>query len=182
MTKVSKTQFAVLGMLAIKPMSGYEIKQMMEQSTNHFWRESNGQLYPTLSRLTEDEFVTFEEEMVGEKQRKIYTITKSGMKTLEAWLQNEVEHYPERNELLLKLFFGKNVPVAVSIQHIKNWAEECKDRLAFYHEVANEIEATRGEMPHAIYYLLTVNAGIKSAEAEIVWCEDSIRMLKQYDK
>jgi len=31
---------SILGALSIQPMSGYEIKKMMAESTNYFWTET----------------------------------------------------------------------------------------------------------------------------------------------
>ena len=45
------TAEALLGMLSLGPMSGYEIRQPIEESIGNFWRESFGQIYPTLKRL-----------------------------------------------------------------------------------------------------------------------------------
>ena len=43
MTKMtSKTPYAILGMLSIEPMSGYDIRQIMRNSTANFWSESDG--------------------------------------------------------------------------------------------------------------------------------------------
>jgi len=49
---VNKTRFAVLGLLSIRPMSGYDLKQVIESSTRNFWSESYGQIYPVLRELT----------------------------------------------------------------------------------------------------------------------------------
>lgn len=50
MARENKTQYAILGCLLIKPMTAYEIKQFMNQYTNHFWTEREGQLYPTFGQ------------------------------------------------------------------------------------------------------------------------------------
>ena len=114
----NKTQYAILGALSIQPMSGYEIKKMMAGSTNYFWSESNGQIYPTLAKLAKAKLVTIEEQMTGSKQRKVYSLTKSGKNSLQQWLRESVEYSPQRDELLLKLFFGKNISPKISINHI----------------------------------------------------------------
>lgn len=36
MLKTKKNQYAVLGLLSIAPMSGYEIKRFMQKSTDNF--------------------------------------------------------------------------------------------------------------------------------------------------
>ena len=45
------SRYAVLGMLSIRPMSGYDIKQAIGESVVHFWDESYGRIYPSLQRL-----------------------------------------------------------------------------------------------------------------------------------
>jgi DNA-binding PadR family transcriptional regulator len=46
-----KSKYAILGMLSIAPMSGYDIKKQVETSISNFWSESYGQIYPALRNL-----------------------------------------------------------------------------------------------------------------------------------
>ncbi|UCB53625.1 MAG: PadR family transcriptional regulator, partial [Candidatus Zixiibacteriota bacterium] len=48
MPRANKTEFAVLGLLSLSPMSGYDMKAFISQSIGYFWQESYGQLYPAL--------------------------------------------------------------------------------------------------------------------------------------
>lgn len=180
MTTRSKTQYAVLGALSIEPMSGYEMKKMMAMSTDHFWSESNGQLYPTLAKLAENKFVTVKEEMVGEKQRKIYAITKSGKEKLRQWLLEDVEDYPARNALLLKLFYGHNVSPSVSIRHIEKHAEKCKQALSIYKDIESRLEQMVKEGKRPVYFLLTVKSGVNIVCAQLEWCKESIKLIRKY--
>ena len=52
------TDFALLGLLSIEPMSGYDIRQNFQESLNFFWNESYGQIYPALKRLLARGFIT----------------------------------------------------------------------------------------------------------------------------
>ncbi len=45
------TPNALLGLLSLGPMSGYDIRQLISQSIGYFWSESYGQIYPGLKRL-----------------------------------------------------------------------------------------------------------------------------------
>src|SRR5438132_1157029 len=42
------TPYAVLGMLSLAPMSGYDIRKESETSIGYFWSESYGQLSPAM--------------------------------------------------------------------------------------------------------------------------------------
>jgi len=44
--------FAVLGMLSLGALSGYEIRRELAESIGTFWSESYGQIYPALRELS----------------------------------------------------------------------------------------------------------------------------------
>jgi DNA-binding PadR family transcriptional regulator len=45
------TAYVILGILGLGPHSGYDIKQLADLSTRHFWATSYGQIYPELKML-----------------------------------------------------------------------------------------------------------------------------------
>ena len=49
--KENKSKYAIMGMLSMGPMSGYDIKKRFEKSLSYFWNESYGQIYPILRKL-----------------------------------------------------------------------------------------------------------------------------------
>jgi len=69
---------AILGVLADRPMHGYEVIGELEQRSGGRWRPSPGSVYPTL-QLLEDEGLVKGEERDG---RKVFAITDAGRKTL----------------------------------------------------------------------------------------------------
>jgi DNA-binding PadR family transcriptional regulator len=103
---LSPTAYVVLGFLAWRPMSGYEIKGLVDKSTRLFWTASYGQIYPELRRLAEDGLVTGTDSPTGGRKRTVYSLTAKGRTALEKWLAEEPETYETRDEGLLKLFFA----------------------------------------------------------------------------
>src|SRR5277367_6833605 len=101
------TANALLGLLSIKPMSGYDVRQLIPESIGHFWRESYGQIYPALKRLAAAGLVTRRtERQKGRPDRNVYSLTAAGRKQLRDWLGTPAAQAVPRDELLLKLFFG----------------------------------------------------------------------------
>src|SRR2546422_4002758 len=49
--RANTSRYAILGVLSRRPMSGYDVKKLIERSIAHFWSESYGQIYPILNRL-----------------------------------------------------------------------------------------------------------------------------------
>jgi len=70
------TRAAVLGLLAERPMHGYEMISELEQRTGGVWRPSPGSIYPTLQMLEEEGLIVPDEPGDGGKRR--YTLTDRG--------------------------------------------------------------------------------------------------------
>ena len=84
----------VLGVLAAKPMHGYEITQTINAAGSDGANSGNGgagsvsvkegQLYPILHRLENDEKIQAQWiEQAGRPARKVYELTDTGRKELE---------------------------------------------------------------------------------------------------
>lgn len=104
--ELSTTAYVVLGMLRHEPRTGYEIKQVVDNSTRFFWAASYGQIYPELKRLADAGLVEGAEAPRGGRRRTIYTLTPAGRSELVRWLGDEAETFELRDEALLKLFFS----------------------------------------------------------------------------
>jgi PadR family transcriptional regulator, regulatory protein AphA len=104
-------KYALLGFLAYKNMTGYELKQVMDQSTGHFWSAKQSQIYSTLKTLEQQGAVHSEfEPQQGRPDRRVYRITPSGTKDLEQWLVQPLTYIESgKSTLLLKLFFSARI-------------------------------------------------------------------------
>jgi DNA-binding PadR family transcriptional regulator len=104
---LSNNSYALLGLLATHPMSGYDIKAFADFTVRHFWAISYGQIYPELKQLEELGLVSSEEAAVGGRQRTVYHPTPQGLEALEAWLAEPATASMEvRDEILLRIFFS----------------------------------------------------------------------------
>jgi PadR family transcriptional regulator, regulatory protein AphA len=180
MAKENKSKYAVLGALSVCPGSGYDIKKMMEQSTSNFWNESYGQIYPILKQLIEEELATSHaEKQEGKPERYVYTLTERGTVELQRWLTESVEYVVERNELLLKLYFGEHVPVAKSIEHVRTFQHLQGQLLRKYENIERHLQEGMASNPDLLYPLLTLRYGIHRCQALLAWCEETLATLEK---
>src|ERR1700682_5479315 len=101
------TTYVLLGTLGLGPHSGYDIKQLADLSTRHFWATSYGQIYPELKRLSESGLIKPKDASRGTRQRTLYSLTPKGQHTLHTWVADPViQNLEVRDEMLLKLFFA----------------------------------------------------------------------------
>ena len=103
--ELSATGRVVLGMLAVGPKSGYDIKAIVDHSTRFFWAASYGQIYPELKRL-ETAGLIAADGREGGRRRTGYRLTAAGAEALRDWLGEPEQIHELRDEGLLKLFFA----------------------------------------------------------------------------
>src|SRR5436305_7641517 len=95
---------AVLGMLTLRPMTGYEIKKVYQRGPANFMPISFGQIYPVLASLRQEKMVRRETKQGG-RGKIHYFITSKGDKAFQEWLLSTGDS-PNHRELLLRLFFA----------------------------------------------------------------------------
>jgi len=180
MSSRSTTRFALLGMLSIRPMSGYDIKKLIETSVSYFWTESYGQIYPILKKLVTEKLVTrTTQKQSGKPDRHVYALTAAGRRILRDWLARSPAPKVDRNELLLKLFFGEEIPPAVSAAHLAEFRERQTQLLERYRAIEHEIRNAKKGNPNTPFWLITLRYGQRSSEALLRWCDDATDILKK---
>lgn len=77
----------ILGLLAQKPMSGYDIRRVMEKLGWLIGSPSYGSLYPALHALYDEGLVTVDVlAQAGKPDRKLYWPTEAGRRSLQDWV------------------------------------------------------------------------------------------------
>ena len=114
------TAYVILGILGLGPHSGYDIKQLADLSTRHFWATSYGQIYPELKRLTKSGLLKAEDAPRGTRHRTLYHLTPKGKQTLRAWVADPaIKTLEIRDEMLLKLFFANAMSGKETVRHLE---------------------------------------------------------------
>lgn len=83
-----------------KKMYGYQITQMVKDTTNTGLNITEGALYPALHKLESDGLLTVSIERVGNRNRKYYQLTESG-KTETTHKLNDLKDFVEQMQLIL---------------------------------------------------------------------------------
>ena len=166
-------------------MSGYELRQIIARSVGNFWSESYGQIYPMLRRLAEAGWIRSRpDEDAGKRARHIHEITTHGREALRDWLCAPATETPPRVELLLKLFFGGEVPLSVTTAHVEAARARTADTLAHYRTIAEELVRDHAGNPQTPFWILTVEYGLEATRARLEWCDralDELRRLAESD-
>jgi DNA-binding PadR family transcriptional regulator len=171
----SRTLYAVLGLLASGPRSGYDIKKEVTDRISHFWNESLGHLYPVLQKLVDLGWVTRRSDASGVRTRHLYEITDEGRAELDRWLREPVVPTPPRLEILLKTYFGAHTDPLVVADHVRTYREERERQLGML-ELVHGMLADGGDDADR-YLRMTVRAGVLAARAALEWCDEVLSEL-----
>ena len=100
-------RFALLGLLAVEPASGYDLKRAINRSTYFIWNATGPQIYNTLHSLREQDYITSEAlPQRGKPDKQIHTITPNGRAALKEFMGMPIRASVTRDEVLLRIFFG----------------------------------------------------------------------------
>jgi len=175
------SSFAILGLLSLAPMSGYDLRREARGSVGHFWSESYGQIYPTLRRLAADGLVRAHARHRGRADRKAWEITPEGRAALERWLAVAPRSRPVRNELLLKLFFGSRRSAPALARHVQGVREMLAGHLAVYTDLEERARRESRNDPSLPYWLMTLSFGRHHDRALLAWCDETLRTLRRLE-
>lgn len=179
----SKTDMAILGMLTIEPMSGYDMKQFCEESLSHFWYETFGNLYPRLKRLTEDGLVRFRRESRDQApDANVYSLTARGRTQLRNWLLEPPDSEHVRSEFMLKFFFGADVPADVHERRLLDYEKEQNRVREQYKVIEHALRNSLSECDAAVFWLMSLRRGQLLTDSRIRWCRECLGKIAELKK
>ncbi|MCW7942647.1 PadR family transcriptional regulator [Streptomyces hygroscopicus] len=94
---------ALLGLLAERPASGYDLLKLFETSLANVWPATQSQIYTELTKLAEAGLITVSAE--GPRGRKEYALADEGLTELRHWLTETKPQRNVRSDILLRVFF-----------------------------------------------------------------------------
>lgn len=106
MAKASATTYGLLGLLAVRSWTGYELTQQLRRSLRFVWPSSQGHLYREQKRLVDLGWAEVEREPAGGRKRNRYTITPEGESALREWLSTAPDEPHFEIEGILRVFYG----------------------------------------------------------------------------
>lgn len=105
---LSTTSYAVLGLLALRPLTPYELTQQMQRSLDYCWPTSERSLYDQPERLVAAGLATVDADA---PRKRRYAITPAGREALSAWLATDSAMPRFQNEPLLRVLLADQATV-----------------------------------------------------------------------
>jgi len=180
MARCNKTAYAILGFISKRPMSGYDIKKVLERTSKWYWAESNAQIYPILKRMEEKGCLeSHVDETSGARKRRIYQITEKGLDKLKTWLLQPVEPSTYRNEFILKINMGQHLSKEQLVQQVEHFHERIQKQVKEIQEIRNYIEEEHKDRPDYPYLMMTYGYATEVWNTKAAWCEKTLAELQE---
>jgi len=138
-------KFAVLGLLALKPASGYDIKRTIDRSIHFIWNVTGPQIYTTLRALRDAGCITSEAiAQTGKPDKQIHRITPAGTRALRAFCNEPVRASVTRDEVLLRIFFGNFAEPETIARELESYLARIRQERAYMEATEARVEAHPG--------------------------------------
>ncbi len=124
---LTPTSFAILGLLAVRPWSTYELARQMDRALGRFWPRTRSKLYEEPKKLVAHGLARASTESVGKRRRTRYSITAKGRRALSAWVREPGAGPQLEFEQLIKVFFAEHSSKAdllATLAGVRRWASE----------------------------------------------------------
>jgi DNA-binding PadR family transcriptional regulator len=161
------TTYVVLGLVSIRPMTGYDLVSYAERSIGNFFPLTRSHIYRELDRLGRLGLLDATEvAQETAPTKRVYEITPAGNDELRHWLEEEaVTEERARNLFLVRIFFGHRTSPArmqALLDEYEAGARARRDRLA---AVAERL----ADRPGSVFRRSTARYGVHQEQAKLAW-------------
>jgi PadR family transcriptional regulator AphA len=154
--RLTTSSYAILGLLALRPWTTYELAKQMAVSLRNFWPRAESKLYEEPKKLVAHGLAEVRTEHVGRRPRSVYEITAAGRAALQGWLDEPGAPAALEFEALVKVFFGEQGTKEQLVENLHRIVEDQRRRVAVDAEWAERYLAGAGAFPDRLAVLSLV--------------------------
>jgi DNA-binding PadR family transcriptional regulator len=159
-------RYALLGAIAERPRTGYELLKHFEQSLAYAWPASHSQIYPELGRLRDEGLI--EQTGSGARNSKTYAVTQTGLDGVRRWLRETEPDRRVRSDGALRVFF---LWLLEPDEAIAKMAQERVYWRARLDELERIKAEPRGPGRKEQAFGIALEGGIRTLEARLQWLD-----------
>jgi PadR family transcriptional regulator AphA len=176
---LTTTSYAILGLLALRPWTTYELAQQMRRALGQFWPRAESKLYDEPKKLVAHGYATATTEHVGKRPRTVYTITDAGRDALSAWMPHASSGPVIEFEGLVRVFFaehGTKADVLAAIESARAWVDQ---RYEDSGDISRSYLEGEGAFPERLPWLILCGGFLQemvdAVERWAEWAEQTVQ-------
>lgn len=166
--------YAILGILSYKSMTGYDLKKIIQDSAFMHWSGNNNQIYKSLTELLDKGLVTnVVKHEESSPTKKIYKITSEGLADLKEWVLSPAEPSEIKKPFLVKLAWSKELNSNELNMLLDEYESQVKMQLLMEKNKKQDIIflPDRTALETVIWSFINDNTG-RTYENELIWIQD----------
>jgi DNA-binding PadR family transcriptional regulator len=171
--------YALLGLLAQRPSSGYDLRKTFASSPLGHYSDSPGSIYPALRRLHDAGFVRSAIDRTRPlRPRQVFNLSARGRAALRRWLRKPIarEDVVQRSdELVLRFVFMER---ALPLSEISRFLADIRREVEAYTKELEEYISGPGSAL-TLHARLSVQHGLASFRVLAGWAADALRRVER---
>lgn len=171
--------YAILGILSYKPMSGYDLKKIIQDSAFMHWSGNNNQIYKSLTDLLNKGLVTSTvKHQESSPTKKIYIITSEGLAALKEWVLSPAEPSEIKKPFLIQLAWSKQLSTSELNILLDRYENQVKMQLLMEqsNKPGTNFLPDRTDLEKTIWSFINDNIR-RTYKNELVWIEELRRAI-----
>ena len=153
-SRLSTTGLGILGLLALRPFSAYELTQQIHRGVRYMQPASERHLYAEPKRLAAAGLVRMRREQVGRRSRTIYEITPAGREALRRQLATPPAPPQLEFEALQRLVFADQGGKQDLLAALDTTSEQVQQLLEDGLQQVRGYQADGGPFPHRLHLIV----------------------------
>ena len=151
MQKLTPTSYLILGLLALRRWSTYELARQMQRSIHYYWPRAESKIYEEPKKLVSHGLATATREFAGRRARTVYAITNEGRHALRRWLAEPGKGPLVEFEGLVKVLFAEQAGKAELLATLASIRAEAEETRQHHAELAADLAETGGAFPERLH-------------------------------
>lgn len=189
-------RYALLALLEVGPLTGYDLQKQFAVSVGHVWHAPDSQIYPELRKMEADGLIEAEVIPWGNQGRKRqYHATEAGVRTFVDWMNAPLAYSRVRDPAHLRAAYLEwATPDAARgflRGHIRHHREQLDQWVAELHAIDSltnpmlvrrlAVTAEKDRRKTVAFKRFTYEGLIAQAENEIAWANRGLEILGEFD-
>jgi PadR family transcriptional regulator AphA len=189
-------RYALLALLRVGPLSGYDLQKQFSLSVGHVWHAPDSQIYPELRKMEAEHLIEGEEQPRGQRAtRRVYHVTDAGDQAFLTWMHTPLEYARVRDPAHLRAAYLEAATPDAAREffrsHITQWERELaqwEGELLRIAEITNPMLVRRlavtepADRERTIAFKrLTYEGLVERARGEIAWARRGLRLIDELE-
>jgi DNA-binding PadR family transcriptional regulator len=180
---LSELEVALLALLSIRPMTGYEILKHHARALEPWWETPRTQIYPKLRELQRRGLIEHEYVVQESKPNKrLYSIGPAGSRALASWLGSTVDVPEMRHHMMMRLFLGNLLPIQETSRLLTDYRDRMAARAESFRQARERFSRSlSGPYRDSVFFeLLSLDHLIAMTDLEVAGTDKALAALRRF--